>query len=44
MLTALRYPNTSEIANGPKKGKNIPPPPGLEVVVDYITDFQTLTS
>ena len=30
MLTAFRYPNLSEIINGPKKGKNIPPPPGLE--------------
>ena len=26
----FRYPNLSEITNGPKKGKNIPPPPELE--------------
>ena len=30
VLTAFRYPNLSEIINGPKKGKNIPLPPGLE--------------
>ena len=30
VLTTSRYPNLSETTNGPKKGKNIPPPPGLE--------------
>ena len=30
VLTAFKYPNLTETINGPKKGKNIPPPPGLE--------------
>ena len=30
VLTAFRYPNLSEATNGPDKGKNIPPLPGLE--------------
>ena len=30
VLTAFRYPNLSEIINGPKKEKNIPTPPGLQ--------------
>ena len=30
VLTAFKYPNLTETNNGPKKGKNIPPPPGLE--------------
>ena len=31
VLTAFRYPNLSEATNRPKKGKTIPPPPGLEL-------------
>ena len=30
VLIDFRYPNLSETINGRKKGKDIPPPPGLE--------------
>ena len=43
VLTAFRYPNLSETTNGPKKGKNIPPPPYnliIEIsIIGYIIEM-----
>ena len=35
VLTAFKYPNLTETNNGPKKGKNIPPPPGLRTTAGH---------